>query len=169
MVALAGSLLFAHRGGPPDLRVSGTVHGTPTPTAQRPDTERAAALGPAAFGASGSWTMSSLPGCFFEQDHLIGSVARLRAKFPPAGERVAPGTSLRSGDCTVHVRPRELWIVRGDDRLRVPPDARLYRRGDRLTLVFVAGQHAEIRHYCRAFDAVRCPPQTYSTPPAMRI
>jgi hypothetical protein len=45
------------------------------------------------------------------------------------------------------VRDRELWIARGADRLRVPPDAYLYRDAGGLTLVFIHGAQAEIRKY----------------------
>jgi hypothetical protein len=160
VVAVIGAVAFARRGGPPDLRITGKVVGTPTPTAQQPDAESTVAPH-GAFLASGSWTMSSLPSCFFEQDHILGPVAKLRSMFPPSGERVAPGTLVHSGNCTIEVRPRELWISRGPDRLRVPPEARLYRRGNRLTLVWTSGDRAEIRDYCPSFDAVRCPAQSF--------
>lgn len=159
MVA-AGTIVFARRGGPPDLRISARVGGTPTPTPERPGAAPSGAP-EAGFEASGSWTMSSLPSCFFEQDHLGGPLGDLRAKFPPETARIAPGSALRAGNCTVRVLAHELWISRGSDRLRVPPDARLYRRGDRLTLVSIDGRHAEIRQYCRGFDAVRCPTQSF--------
>ncbi len=167
-MAVFGALAFARKGGPPDLRVSGRVSGTPTPTVQRPraDSEERTAE---AFSASGAWTMSSLPACFFEQDHLLGGLAQLRSKFPPDADRVPPGTTIASGDCTIAVHERELRIARGTDRLRVPPDARLYRRGERLTLVWTDGRRAEIRHYCQGFDAVRCPTQSFPHPSAKRV
>jgi hypothetical protein len=145
-VAIFGALAFAHRAGPPDLRITGKVSGTPTPTVERPDASGAPRAA-GAFAASGSWTMSSLPDCFFEQERVRGGVAQLRGKFPPAAQRLAPGTVVRAGDCAIEVRDRELWISRGPDRLRVPPDARLYRHAGGLTLVVVDGGHAEIRRY----------------------
>ncbi len=91
--------------------------------------------------------------------------ARVGGTATPTAERpgaTPSGTSETGfGNCTVRVLAHELWISRGSDRLRVPPDARLYRRGDRLTLVSIDGRHAEIRHYCRGFDAVRCPTQSF--------
>jgi hypothetical protein len=121
---------------------------------------------PDAFAASGSWTLSSLPACFFERDHRSGPVAQLRRSFPPAAERIAAGAIVRSGDCAVVVRARELWITRGADRLRVPPDARLYRQGAGFTLVWIDGERAEIRHYCRGFGAAGCAAQSFPSPSA---
>jgi hypothetical protein len=146
IVVAIGSIVFAHRGGPPDLQISGKVSGTPTPTAQGPDAPgRAAAQ--AAFRGSGPWVMSSLPACFRERERMRGSVAELRAKFPPASERVRPPSVVTSGDCTLTVRDRELLVSRGDDRLRVPPDAFLYREAGGFTLVYIHGGRAEIRRY----------------------
>lgn len=105
--------------------------------------------------------MSSLPSCFVEQYHQFGRLDELRAKFPPDSQRVAPGTVVRAANCTIVVRPHELWISRDSDRLRVPREARLYRAGDRLTLIFIEGGRAEIRHYCPSFDALRCPAQSF--------
>jgi hypothetical protein len=146
VVGAIGSIVFARRGGPPDLRISGSASGTPTPTAQRPD-DAGAAPAQAAFLGSGSWVMSSLPGCFRERERIRGSVAALRPKFPPASERIRPSSVVRSGDCTIAVGDRELWISRGADRLRVPADAFLYRNEHGLTLVYIHGERAEIRRY----------------------
>jgi hypothetical protein len=146
IVVAVGSLVFARRGGPPDLQITGKVSGTPTPTAQRPDA--AGSPGPqAAFRGSGSWVMSSLPSCFRERERRRGSLAELRAKFPPSSERIRPPALVMSGDCTLTVRDREVWISRGDDRLRVPPSAFLYREAGGFTLVSIRGTQAEIRRY----------------------
>jgi len=168
IVAVFGALAFARKGGPPNLQVSSRVSGTPTPTAERHRTESGARESEA-FSASGAWTMSSLPACFFEQDHLLGGLAQLRPRFPSVADRVPPGTTIRWGDCTIAVHARELRIARGTDRLRVPPDARLYRRGERLTLVWTDGRRAEIRHYCRGFNTVRCATQSFPRPSAKRV
>jgi hypothetical protein len=146
IVAAVGSLVFARRGGAPDLHITGKVSGTPTPTAQGPDAA-GSPVAQAAFRGSGPWVMSSLPSCFRERERVRGSVAELRAKFPPTSERVRPPAVVMSGDCTLTVRDRELWISRGDDRLRVPPDAFLYREAGGFTLVYIHGTRAEIRKY----------------------
>jgi hypothetical protein len=146
IVLAVGSLLFAHRGGPPDLRITGKVSGTPTPTAEGPD-DAGSPSPQAGFRGTGPWVMSSLPSCFRERERRRGNVAQLRAAFPPPSQRVRPPAVLMSGDCTLTVRDREVWIARGADRLRVPPDAFLYREAAGFTLVYIHGTHAEIRKY----------------------
>ncbi len=146
MVVAAGSIVFARRAGPAELKIAGKVSGTPTPTAQRPDVESTPPV-QAAFLGSGSWAMSSLPSCFRERERISGTVAQLRPRFPPTSERVRPPGVVLAGDCTVVVGDHELLITRGADRLRVPPQADLYRNRAGLTLVYVHGKHAEIRRY----------------------
>jgi hypothetical protein len=146
LVTAIGALVFAHRGGPPNLQITGKVSGTPTPTAQRPEPS-GGPFGQPAFSGSGGWTMSSLPECFHERQRIRGSLAALRAKFPSPAERVHPPAVIVAGDCTIAVRDRELLISRGPDRLRVPPQAFLYRDAGGLTLVYVHGTQAEIRRY----------------------
>ena len=51
------------------------------------------------------------------------------------------------GACRVEVRARDIWVDRGSDRLRVPPDATLYRVEGRLTLAVRTGKDLEIRRY----------------------
>jgi hypothetical protein len=146
IVVALGSIVLGRRGGPVDLRVSAKVSGTPTPTPGRTaGTESAPAR--SAFAASGSWTMSSLPSCFRERERIRGSLAQLRNAFPPPSARIRPPAVVAAGDCTIVVRERELLISRGADRLRVPPQAFLYREGGGLTLVYVHGARAEIRRY----------------------
>lgn len=144
VVTALGAFAFAHRAAPPDLKIVAHVRGTPT--AERPE---AAATAPASatFLGSGSWTMSSLPACFRERERERGPTALLQAKFPPVRERLRPASVVRSGDCTIVVGEHALSIARGNDRLRVPPEAALYRGRSGLTLVWVNGGRAEIRRY----------------------
>jgi hypothetical protein len=78
---------------------------------------------------------------------VSGPFAALEAKLPPAADRIAPGTTLHAGGCTLLVRPRDIWVDRGSDRLRVPPEAALYRVDGRLVLTVRTGAQLEIRHY----------------------
>ncbi len=144
IVVVLGSIVFAHRFAPPDLRVS--AHATGTPTVESPSRPEAAATRPG-FTAEGPWVLSALPACFDEQSRIRGPLAALRAKLPSAAQRIAPGTTLTSGDCTVEVRAHDLVVHRGDDRLRVPPDSALYRVDGHLTLVARSGGTVEIRRY----------------------
>jgi hypothetical protein len=144
IVVVFGSIVFARRLAPPDLRISAQPTGTPTvESPSRP----APPATPGAFAAEGPWVLSALPGCFDEQSRIVGPVRDLTAKIPPASDRIAPGTSLTAGSCTIVVRPHDLIVRRDADRLRVPPEADLYRVDGRLTLVVRNGSTLEIRRY----------------------
>ncbi len=146
IVVLFGSIVFARRLVPPDLHVSAQPTGTPTvESPSRPEPPAT----PGGFSAQGPWVLSALPGCFDEQSRVSGPAALLRAKVPPASARIAPGTTLRAGECTLVVHAHDIWVERGADRLRVPPDAALYREGAQLVLVAhdETARTMEIRRY----------------------
>ena len=143
IVLIAGSIIFAHRLARPDLRISAQPSGTPTVetrVAETPAPNRP-------FTGQGPWVLSALPGCFDEQSRVSGPYAAVAAKLPPAADRIAAGTTLRLGPCTVLVRARDIWVDRGPDRLRVPPDAALYKVEGRLVLTVRTGTQLEIRRY----------------------
>ncbi len=144
IVVVFGSIVFSQRLKPPDLRISAQATGTPT--VESP-TRPGARSTPDTFSAEGPWVLSALPGCFDEQSRVRGPAAELAAKVPPSAERIAAGTMVKSGACTVTVRAHDLIVSRGGDRLRVPPDAALYREGRQLTLVVRSGSTIEIRRY----------------------
>jgi hypothetical protein len=146
IVLVAGSVLFAHHLST-DIHLTGKVIGSPTPSVQDRDRGSSTPRPQETFSGSGNWTMSALPGCFDEQSRYTGKLTDLRIAFPPEKQRLAAGTILRRGACTVFVRAHDIWIARGIDRVRVPPEARLYLQGDRLTLVAIDGTQAQIRHY----------------------
>ena len=110
------------------------------------------ASGAPTFGSGeGPWVMSALPDCFDQQRSTIGPADMVAKDVPPARERVAPGTTLQWNDCTIRVGGDDVRIVRGSDRLRVPPQARLYAHGRELTLVWTnAYGRTEIREYARS-------------------
>ena len=143
IVVVFGSIVFAHRLVAPDLRISAQPTGTPTVetrVSEAPATARP-------FTGQGPWVLSALPACFDEQSRVRGPLAAVQARLPPAADRIAPGTTLQVGTCTIIVRARDIWVDRGPDRLRVPPDAALYRVGGRLTLAVRSGSQLEIRRY----------------------
>jgi len=143
IVVAFGSIVFAHRMAPPDLRISAAATGTPTVeqhVAEAPATARP-------FTGQGPWVLSALPDCFDEQSRVRGPFAEVEAKLPRAAYRIAPGTTLRVGACTLVVRAQDIWVERGPDRLRVPPQAVLYRTAGRLTLAVRSGHELEIRRY----------------------
>jgi hypothetical protein len=143
IVVVFGSIVFAHRLAPPDLRISAQPTGTPT--VETRFSEAPATARP--FSGQGPWVLSALPGCFDEQSRVSGPLAGVESKLPPAADRIAPGTTLHVGECTLVVRNRDIWVERGADRLRVPPDATLYLVDGHLTLAVRSGGQLEIRHY----------------------
>ena len=143
IVLIFGSIVFAHRLTPPDLRISARPTGTPTVEthhAESPATARP-------FTGQGPWVLSALPGCFDEQSRVSGPADEVEPRLPPAADRIAPGTTLQVGDCTLQVRARDILVDRGSDRLRVPPAAELYRVDGRLVLAARSGGQLEIRRY----------------------
>jgi hypothetical protein len=145
IVVAIGGIVFAHRMTSPDLQISAQPTGTPTVETRVPDAPARAT--PRPFSGQGPWVFSALPGCFDEQFRARGPIGDLRSTFPPASDRIAPGTTFRVKACTVIVRAHDIWIDRGDDRLRVPPDAALYRVGTQLVLTARTGGTVEIRRY----------------------
>ena len=110
------------------------------------------ASGAPTFGnGEGPWVMSALPGCFDQQRSIVGPSDMLARDVPPPRERLAAGTMLVWNDCTVRVGASDVRIARGSDRLRVPPQAALYARGGKLTLVWTSRHgRTEIREYARS-------------------
>lgn len=143
LVVLFGSIVFAHRLTRPNLHIVAQVAAPP-----RPETPARSANATAPpFSGQGSWVLSALPGCFDEQSVTRGPAAELAARVPPAAARVASGTTLRAGDCTLVVRRRDIWIARGSDHLRVPPDSALYAVDGEYELVTHDGPTLELRRY----------------------
>jgi hypothetical protein len=143
IVVAIGSLVFAHRLVPPDLRIAARPTGTPTvgrDVAEAPGT-------PPPFTGQGPWVLSALPECFDEQSRVRGPASDLRAKLPPAGDRLPPGTVLHVGPCRLAIGANDIRVQRGADRLRIPPQAALYRVNGRLTLTVRSGGIVEIRRY----------------------
>ena len=147
IVVALGSILVAHRlaaGGPHAAAVK-----RPPPAAHPGPNNGFVTTPEPFFQGQGGWVLSALPGCFEQLSSIEGPSQALTFHVPPASERIAPGTRLQSGNCTVLVRPHDLWVYRGADRLRVPPEARLYDAKDGLTLVYAHAGHTGVRVYRR--------------------
>jgi len=82
-----------------------------------------------------------------QQSSKEGPSRLLRDDVPQAALRIAPGTTLHRANCTVLVRAHDVWVYRGRDRLRVPPEARLYNGPEGLTLVYDHAGRTEVRVY----------------------
>ncbi len=91
--------------------------------------------------------LSALPSCFVQQQSMSGKAAQLAHDLPPERLRIAPGTTLRRGNCVVTVRAHDILVARGADRLHVPAEARLYDTPKGLTLVYERHGRTQIRVY----------------------
>jgi hypothetical protein len=143
IVIAIGGIAFAHRMTATDLQISARPTGTPTVETRVPD----AAATSRPFAGQGPWVFSALPDCFDEESRATGPNAALATRLPPAAARIGPGTTFAAGPCTVIVRAHDIWVDRGADRLRVPPEAALYRVRGRLVLTVRTGPTTEIRRY----------------------
>lgn len=93
------------------------------------------------------WALSALPECFHPDSSRSGTPAFARARFPAAAVLVPSGRRLRVADCTLEVGSGTAVVVRGDNRLVVPPVARFYTAGRTLILDRTAGGREEVRTY----------------------
>ncbi len=99
------------------------------------------------------WALSALPECFEQISETRGSVAFATARLPSGGRLAPSGSALRAADCSVSVGARELLVRRGDLRLVVPPEARLYVWPDRFAVLRLDGAAADLRLYRGASGA----------------
>ena len=144
---MIGSFVFARRLTLREFDVRPRALGTPTPTVDgRRSGKQARTTGPVI--TEGSWVLSALPGCFDQKSAKAGASTGFRpTDFPLPSERLGPGAVVRRADCTIVVGEHDLRVFRGEDRLRVPPEAALYRSGERLTLVWEGNGRTEVRDY----------------------
>jgi hypothetical protein len=146
IVALLGSVLFAHRLATGGWKMHVDTK-APPPSAHGNSNAGFVVTPPPFFDGQGGWVLSALPDCFDQLSSTTGPSALVRGHVPAASLRVAPGTTLHAGDCSVLVRRDDIWVYRGRDRLRVPPDARLYRTASGTTLVYANAGRTEVRAY----------------------
>jgi hypothetical protein len=146
IVVVVGSALFAQRLSANGWKLVARANGSPPPARPGPNAGFVTTPEPN-FQGAGGWVLSALPGCFEQLSAIEGPSLALTFHVPPARERIAPGTSLRSGSCTVLVRDHDVWVYRGADRLRIPPEARLYAAKDGLTLVYDYAGRTQVRIY----------------------
>jgi len=147
IVVAIGTAVFAHRlAALRDFDVRSRPNPSMTPTITRGrDGEH---LTPAAnFSGEGPWVLSALPSCFDQKSSIEGPSLQLTHHVPPDAQRIRTGTTLRRGNCTLVVGEHDVWVFRGADRLRVPPEARLYDTPKGLTLVYERDGRTEVRVY----------------------
>jgi hypothetical protein len=148
IVLAVGSVLFANRLASNGWKLNAQTPGSPPPAHPGPNEGFVTTPEPN-FSGQGGWVLSALPGCFEQLSSIEGPSLALTFHIPPARERILPGTSLRSGNCTILVRDHDVWIYRGGDRVRVPSEARLYGTKDGLTLVYDHAGRTQVRIYRR--------------------
>ncbi|MDQ6941874.1 MAG: hypothetical protein M3169_05070 [Candidatus Eremiobacteraeota bacterium] len=146
IIVAFGSIVFAHRFAVNGWKMHAEATGPPS-TAHGNSNEGFVATPSPFFIGQGPWVMSALPSCFVQQSSKTGPSRLLHADVPQPALRIAPGTTLHRANCTVLVRPHDIWVYRGGDRLRVPPEARLYNGPEGLTLVYEHAGHTEVRVY----------------------
>jgi hypothetical protein len=100
-----------------------------------------------AFRGDAEWALSALPECFIQRSESTGSIAYVRARIAADAQPVASGTRLEFGPCTIFVHEGEVLVDRGMDRMRIPPEATLYRTGASLQLLRTTGSTAVLRTY----------------------
>ena len=146
IVVAFGSIVVANRLASNGWKLSAQARATPPP-ARGNANAGFVATPPPFFDGQGGWVLSALPGCFEQLSSIEGPSQALIFHVPPPRERIAPGTRIRSGNCTVLVRAHDVWVERGKDRLRVPPEARMFAAKPGLTLVYEHAGHTEVRVY----------------------
>ena len=144
---VAAFVFFAtqHKTSPPDLKISAPATGTPTIT----HPEAAGTAAPAgALRGDAAWALSALPDCARQHSEDRGKPERIAAMIPHGAVPVEGHVS--AGPCSLEVSRDGIRIVRGSDRLRIPPPARLLQYGDRYYLYTQDRNAATLRVYSLA-------------------
>jgi hypothetical protein len=123
------------------------VQSSGSPSASRP---QPSSKPDADVAGAAPWALSALPDCFEQLSETRGSPAYAEARLPPGGTLAPPQSVLRAADCSVTVGARDLLVRRGDLRLVVPPDVRLYVWPDRFAVLRRDGTQADLRVYSGA-------------------
>lgn len=111
-----------------DLRVSASPSGTPSAPRSQPP----ASAGPAAVRGDAPWALSALPDCARQHSETRGSIEFVTRAIPKDATPVSG--HLQAGPCAIDVTATGILIVRGKDRLHIPPPARLLYAGGRYYL-----------------------------------
>jgi hypothetical protein len=86
------------------------------------------------------WALSALPECLIQVQEWEGTFSYVRAHLPRDARRIAPPAKLYYADCTIVLSDAQAVVVRGSDRLRIPPTMELYALAGRgLVLLRAAG------------------------------
>jgi hypothetical protein len=102
------------------------------------------------FRMQGPAVLSTVPDCVIQEKLIRGPRAFVDSQLPRAREHVPPGSRLTVGACTILVRTGDLLVMRGDDTLRVSPNARLFTISNGLLVDVDEGRVVEARLYRRS-------------------
>jgi len=102
------------------------------------------------FLADASWALSVLPECWQQAAKSTGDARYVRAHLPPGSVRADEGTTIRSNDCELRVGRSDAIVARGTDRLRLPAPTLVFRSPERLSILHLQGNRAELRTYIQA-------------------
>lgn len=141
LVAVFVFVVTLRKASPPDLRIAARASGTPSAARS----EAAGGKGGQPVRGDAPWALSALPDCARQHLEVRDSVARVRAKIP--ADAMPVEGELVAGPCSIRVAANGIFIVRGDDRLRIPPPARLLHAGKRYYLYSENRNRAELRVY----------------------
>jgi len=93
------------------------------------------------------WALSALPECLMQISESSGSPDYVRAHLPAGATAILPPAVLAYADCKIEIVADEAYVVRGSDRLRIPPRAHFYRAKGLLAVIRETPQKAQLRVY----------------------
>jgi hypothetical protein len=100
------------------------------------------------FRGDAPWALSALPECFDQTSKSTAPALGYVLQHLPAGaSMVRPPATLRYADCTLHVTGDQVLVDRGSDRLRIPPQSRIYTAPGTLALLRGSNGGYELRVY----------------------
>lgn len=144
VAAFAGVAGYMHR-GELALKIKSVYAPAPPKAAQR---EAQGKRTPGAFGGDAPWALSALPECFTQTSKSTSpTLGYVLARLPSGAAMVRPPARLRYADCTLRVQGAQVFVDRGADHMRIPPQARLYTAPGTLALLRGSDGGYELRVY----------------------
>ncbi|MBV8332755.1 MAG: hypothetical protein JO192_08490 [Candidatus Eremiobacteraeota bacterium] len=107
----------------------------------------AESVSPAPLRGDAPWALSALPECLVQLSETSGPPAFVMSHLPAGAVQIAPPATLHYADCTISLAGDEAYVVRGPDRLRIPPKVWLYRSATSLAMVRRDARGTELRVY----------------------
>jgi hypothetical protein len=100
------------------------------------------------FTGDAPWALSALPECFDQTSKSTSpTLPFIVAHLPAGATMVRPPATLQYGDCTLRVIGDQVLVDRGRDRMRIPPQARIYTAPGKIALLRGSTGGYELRVY----------------------